>query len=412
MLLVIPMAGLGKRFADYGFKKNKYMLPIDAAATPMIKKAIDTLGFKECDILFIVRKDQVEHVGELPGRIVVLDELTDGPATTVKKGLVLAGIHTGPLIVANSDQIMDWNPDLFLSRAEGYDGCVLTYTPDYPLVIGNSDKNSFVEKNADGVITRVAEKVVLSDEALVGIHYYKNTQVFMEAYDSMKVRDLRAPNGEFYISNTYQALIDMGRSVCSHALGPTEKYWPVGEPFDYFHYLAQNEYSIQGFETFDRFPVRYLKVPGVYQVNGIVTCTKGPSMTKITRVDGPLVVGDGVEFCVVEVEDRFEEETTIDNFTRGWFIGDFTPTLSPRKDFEVGIRIHNKTEGNYDYHYHKDVEEFNILVWGSMILNGETLTSGQYFNIKPGQIACSIYLEDTMILCVKSASMPTDKYLI
>jgi hypothetical protein len=136
-------------------------------------------------------------------------------------------------------------------------------------------------------------------------------------------------------------------------------------------------------------------------------------MSSIVKKSGLLHLDGSTEYCVVEVSCDLEGTTTsLENFVRGWFIGNFKPTLSPRTDFEVGICIHKKTEGKYDYHYHKEVEEFNILVWGSMILNGTKISSGQYFNIKPGEIACSIYLEDSMILCVKSSSAPTDKYII
>jgi dTDP-glucose pyrophosphorylase len=413
MRVVIPMAGLGSRFSKYGFKKNKYLLPIDSALTPMITKAIETLGLKDAEFIFIIRKDQEPELCELPGKVVVLESLTDGPATTVKMGIEMAGNNSGPLIVANSDQIMEWDARTFLDKAENYDGFVLTYTPDYDIVLGCEDKNSYIKKDDNGQAIQFAEKVVLSKEALVGIHYYRNTDVFMDAYNHMKIHNMRAPNGEFYISNTYQALVDTGKSVGSQLLGPCEKYWPVGEPLDYFKYIQINEYSIEGSDvknlSFEKFPVKYFNIPGTYEVNGLVVeCTPRGG---IRNIAGPLIVSEREAFCIVEVENNLDGETSLAKFTRGWFVGTFEPTLS-RSNFEVGIAIHPKTENKYDFHYHKDVEEFNILVWGGMILNGTKITSGQFFNIKPGQMACSIYLEDSMILCVKSESKPGDKYLI
>jgi len=407
------MAGLGTRFSKYGFKNNKYLLPVDTALTPMITKAIETLGFEDAEFLFIVRKDQEPDLCKLPGKVVVLESLTDGPATTVKMAIEMTGPNSGPLIVANSDQIMSWDSITFLKKAASYDGFVLTYTPDYDIVLGSEDKNSYIKKDENGRAIQFAEKVVLSEEALVGIHYYRNTEVFMDAYNHMKIHNMRAPNGEFYISNTYQALVDTGKSVGSLLLGPCEKYWPVGEPLDYFKYIQINEYSIEGSDvknlSFEKFPVKYFNVPGTYEVNGLVVeCTRRGG---IRNIAGPLVVSDGEAFCVVEVVNNLDGETSLAKFTRGWFIGTFEPTLS-RTPFEVGIAIHPKTENKHDFHYHKDVEEFNILVWGCMILNGTKITSGQFFNIKPGQMACSIYLEDSMILCVKSESKPGDKYLI
>jgi hypothetical protein len=339
------------------------MLPINSNLETMISKAIQTINFN-CEYLFIVRKDQLNDIGELPGRLAVLDSITDGPATTVKLGIEISGINEGPIIVANSDQIMNWNSSAFLEKAVGYDGCVLTYKPDYTLVKGASDKNSFLEKSESGTITKFAEKIVLSDEALVGIHYYKSIEIFMGAYAHMKSNNIRAPNGEFYISNTYQSLLDLGKTVGSHALSEGEKYWPVGEPMDYFKYIRLNEYNIEGTDInnhyFDKFPVKYLKMKGDYEVDGIVVCTKGPDMSSIVKKSGLLHLDGSTEYCVVEVSCDLEGMTTsLENFVRGWFIGNFKPTLSPRTDFEVGICIHKKTEGKYDYHYHKEVEEFN-----------------------------------------------------
>jgi dTDP-glucose pyrophosphorylase len=415
MRVVVPMAGLGSRFTKYGFKNNKYLLPVDSKLTPMIIKAIETLGFPNAEYLFIIRKEQESELCKLPGKIVVLDTLTDGPATTVKMGIDMAGPHSGPLIVANSDQLMDWDGITFLKKAEDYDGFVLTYTPDYDIVLGHEDKNSYIKKDDNGKAIQLSEKVVLSEEALVGIHYYRNTDIFMDAYEYMKTQDIRAPNGEFYISNTYQALVDTGKSVGSHLLGQDEKYWPVGEPLDYFKYIQLNEYLIDGIDiknfSFDPFPVNYISSPGTYKVNGLVVCTNGPSIFKITNRDGLLVVSQGEGFCVVDVLNNLEGESSLKNFTRGWFVGKFEPSLA-RTEFEVGICVHHKTENNYDFHYHKEVEEFNILISGSMILNGNKLVGGQYFNIKPGQIACCVYLEESMVLCVKSSCGVNDKFTI
>jgi dTDP-glucose pyrophosphorylase len=53
--VVIPMAGIGSRFKTYGFKKNKYLLPINTDLNPMIETAIDSLGINvPCKYYFII----------------------------------------------------------------------------------------------------------------------------------------------------------------------------------------------------------------------------------------------------------------------------------------------------------------------------------------------------------------------
>ena len=61
IIVVIPMAGLGSRFSEYGFKKNKYMIPINKSLEPMISMAITTLMPKNCLLnmkwIFIIKND-------------------------------------------------------------------------------------------------------------------------------------------------------------------------------------------------------------------------------------------------------------------------------------------------------------------------------------------------------------------
>jgi len=56
--VVIPMAGLGSRFIKYGFKENKYLLPINSKLTKMIEKAILTLNVPyNSNFIFILREE-------------------------------------------------------------------------------------------------------------------------------------------------------------------------------------------------------------------------------------------------------------------------------------------------------------------------------------------------------------------
>ena len=241
------MAGLGSRFTSYGFKANKYLLPVNFNLTPMIYEAVKTIGApSNTKFIFIIRNDQVESVKPVllsmkleNFKIHIIDKLTEGPASTVYESRHLLETEES-LIVSNSDQVLKWNYDSFIKTSERYDGCVLTYTPNYEVVLGKTDKHSFIKTDQNGLITQVAEKVVLSRDALVGVHYYKKARYFVEAYEYMVANNIRAPNGEYYLSNSYQALLDNGCTVGSHHLKEGEEFWPVGEPMDYFSFLKQN----------------------------------------------------------------------------------------------------------------------------------------------------------------------------
>lgn len=101
--------------------------------------------------------------------------------------------------------------------------------------------------------------------------------------------------------------------------------------------------------------------------------------------------------------------TKITDYVRGWFIGDFEPSLLRTSDFEVGIMSHKKDE-KWPAHYHKESVEYNVLTAGKMIVQGRELNSGDVFVFEKGEIADPIFLEDCTIVVVKVPSIPSDKF--
>jgi mannose-6-phosphate isomerase-like protein (cupin superfamily) len=101
----------------------------------------------------------------------------------------------------------------------------------------------------------------------------------------------------------------------------------------------------------------------------------------------------------------------LSNHNRGWIIGDFENSLARTKDFEVCVRVHPKGEV-WPAHTHKIVTEYNVLISGSMSMCGVELVSGDTFIVEPNEIADPIFYEDCTIVCVKTPSVPTDKYIV
>ena len=99
----------------------------------------------------------------------------------------------------------------------------------------------------------------------------------------------------------------------------------------------------------------------------------------------------------------------ISDYVRGWFIGNFEPTLLKTKDFEVGVLTHKKDE-IWPAHYHKESIEYNVLISGKMIVQGKELNSGDVFVFEKGEIADPIFLEDCTLVVVKVPSIPSDKF--
>jgi mannose-6-phosphate isomerase-like protein (cupin superfamily) len=98
----------------------------------------------------------------------------------------------------------------------------------------------------------------------------------------------------------------------------------------------------------------------------------------------------------------------LQNMFRGWFIGNFEPSVLKTNDFEVGILFHPKGE-KWPKHYHEHTVEINVLLSGKMIINNKHLSSGDIFLIEKNEIADPEFLEDCTIVCVKTPSNPGDK---
>lgn len=103
--------------------------------------------------------------------------------------------------------------------------------------------------------------------------------------------------------------------------------------------------------------------------------------------------------------------TRIEDYTRGWFVGDFEPSSYKTKDFEVGLLTHLKDE-IWPMHYHKIATEINLLLEGEMILGGKKLTKGDVFVIEPGEVADPQFLTECKLVVIKTPSIPTDKYIL
>ena len=96
---------------------------------------------------------------------------------------------------------------------------------------------------------------------------------------------------------------------------------------------------------------------------------------------------------------------------RGWYVGNFEPSVFKTTNFEAGYLIHKKGE-IWDVHYHEFIKEINFLVKGKMILNDIEINEGQIFIIDKNEIACPIFLEDCYIFVLKVPSKIGDKIII
>jgi len=234
--IVIPMAGLGSRFP-----RDKYYLPkplIDVNGRPMITRALESLDI-DGQYHFILRndeflkitKDVISKTVKNPN-FVIVDQTTEGPACSVLLFKEFVN-NDDELVTANCDQIMEWSSKLFFHNVRLYDGAVVTYYSD-------TDKNSYVKLDRQGRAIQFAEKEVISNISLNGIHYWKKGSDFVESAESMMAANDRAPNGEFYIAPTYNYMIRAGKEIGIFHI-PIEQHHAVGVPIDLERFLKYDK---------------------------------------------------------------------------------------------------------------------------------------------------------------------------
>ena len=101
----------------------------------------------------------------------------------------------------------------------------------------------------------------------------------------------------------------------------------------------------------------------------------------------------------------------IDSTENGWFIGNFPKAIYQTKGVEVSYRIH-KAGDLWDWHYHEHLDEINLLISGSMLIQDTLIESGDVFILERMEIADPVFIEDCEIVCVKLPNFTNDKIVI
>jgi HAD superfamily hydrolase (TIGR01509 family) len=234
--ILIPMAGSGSRFFNAGYKDPKPLIDVDGK--PMIQRVVENIGIPG-NYIFIV---QAEHYKKyslktaltklVPGcKIIQVDGVTDGAARTA----LLAKQYIDnqePLIIANSDQLLDWDSSEFISQLLqiGADG-------NMALFLANEDKWSYAKIKNNRVI-EVAEKLVISNNASTGIYGWAKGSDYVKYAEQMIEKNVRV-NNEFYICPVYNEAIKDNKRILPIFV---DRMYGLGTPEDLDQYLkTKNE---------------------------------------------------------------------------------------------------------------------------------------------------------------------------
>jgi glucose-1-phosphate thymidylyltransferase len=280
MKIVLPVAGNGLRLRPYTENVPKCLLPV-AGKTIIDWIVEDSLGLNPVETIFITgyKADAVDSfLKKRPSwgaTRTVIQSNPQGLGEAVSLALPFVD-DDEPLLIILGDTLFEAD----LSILNNMDENVLyTYKVEDPRRFGVAVTDS------TGRISRLVEKPqeFVSDEAIVGIYYIKDSKVLKESLKYLMDNNIRTKN-EFQLTDALEMMIEKG---CKFRTAPVQKWLDCG--------LAETllETNARVLNRNDNSAT--INIPGV---KVIAPCYIGKNAKISNSTIGPNVaVGDG---CVIE----------------------------------------------------------------------------------------------------------------
>lgn len=222
------MAGRGQRFVEANFKDPKPFIKFKNK-----KRLIEVVTENVCpqkyknSVCYLAQKSHLtkkKYKNVLSnGSVIEISGITDGAACTVL--LAKEKINNDlPLLIANSDQWIDFSIDDFVEDCfnRELDGSIVTFT-------ATEEKWSFAKVNDNMLVTEVAEKKPISNIATVGVYFWKHGKDFVKYAEQMIEKNIRT-NNEFYVCPVFNEAIQDNKRI---SIFHVENMYGFGTPEDW-----------------------------------------------------------------------------------------------------------------------------------------------------------------------------------
>ena len=262
--MVVPMAGMGKRFSDEGYNLPKPL--INVSGLPMVIQSINSLP-SALKYVFILRSEMIgcdeiskKLTVQFPNSIVhPIQGTTDGQARTAVIGLDLLcannSIIEEPITIGVCDSAVIYNENEFdnIFRDNSVD-VIVWGIRRFSNAKRNPKMYCWIDADDNGDIKKISVKQPLSNPAndpiVLGMFTFKNLDKLRIALGKLFDRSGMV-NGEYYLDSCINDAIQMGLTC---KLFEVESYLCWGTPndlktFDYwqscFHKWKSHPYQIE-----------------------------------------------------------------------------------------------------------------------------------------------------------------------
>jgi hypothetical protein len=242
-VIVIPMAGLSRRFIDAGYPQPKYML--QAHGMSMFRHAVSSFAayFDRLPFLFVLRDvhgtadfvaAECRALGLVDPLTVILDRPTRGQAETVRAGL--AGARVGddvPVTIFNIDTFRPhfrWPETFDVEEIDGY----------LEVFHGSGSNWSYVRPATPSSdrVAETAEKREISNLCCTGLYHFSRAGDFNAAYDAYEALGSKRWHGaELYVAPLYNIVIGRGADIRYHLVDRDQVIF-CGVPAEYEAFCA------------------------------------------------------------------------------------------------------------------------------------------------------------------------------
>jgi len=220
--VIIPMAGLGQRFANEGYVKTKPLIPVSGKA--MVIQALHDLP-PAASYLFVLRCDMPgwEKIGNtlkqiLPhSHIEIIPSVTNGQACTALMGLdaleqAIGDVPT-PITFGACDNGALYDPRAFQHLVDNPEFDVIVWAVrGYANAIRHPQMFGWISAE-EGKINHISVKKSLNypstDPIVLGTFTFRRANDFRRCVQRLFTREGRV-NGEFYLDSCINDAIDLG----------------------------------------------------------------------------------------------------------------------------------------------------------------------------------------------------------
>ena len=235
-VIIIPMAGEGKRFRDEGIQKPKFM--IEARNKTLFEWSMESLPLDiSKKIIFIcleehkkkfeadkfIKKIMNEKYPNIKYELVFINQITRGQVETVLHARHLVRPEN-PLLIYNIDTHFTstrLKSKILTLENRNMDGLLGCYE--------SSDKNlSFIKLDENGFVEEVKEKEKISNFASTGLYIFTRAEEFFNAGKIMIEKNNKVKN-EYYVSEIFNMLL---KSNTKFEIDVADKFIPLGTPED------------------------------------------------------------------------------------------------------------------------------------------------------------------------------------